>query len=150
MLTMRTVQRSLVPAILVAVGLLTPALAREAKVPEPVLDAIAAREFPQAIFDRIGERITSQTTFQQLSPKGIVRWWTRSIKLVEFVKAPSMTYQNTFLYAMRYRISVLPDGDSLAVHDTSCQVVVVFKDGEYDEPTVVCEPVNLDRPGDSS
>ena len=70
--------------------------------------------------------------------------------MVEFVKAPSQTYRNTYLYAMRYVVSVLSDKDSLAIHGTSCQVVVVFKDGEYDEPTVVCEPVNLDRSGDTS
>ena len=50
------------------------------------------------------------------------------IKLVEFVKAPSPTYPDTYLYAMRYVVSVLSDENSLAVHGTSCQVVVVYKD----------------------
>ena len=155
MFKLQAVQRSLFQAvcrvsILLAVGLLTPAFAREVKVPEPVFDATAAREFPQAIFDRITEKITHQTTFEQLSPSGLTRWWTRTIKLVEFVKASSKTYRNTYLYAMRYAISVLNDKDSLAIHSTSCQVVVVFKDGEYDEPTVVCEPVNLDRSSNTS
>lgn len=136
--------------ILLIVGLVSPGLAHEVRVPEPVLDAAAAREFPQAIFDRITETITYQTTFEQLGRNGLIRWWPRTIKLVEFVKAPSQTYPNTYLYAMRYVVPVLSDKDSLAVHETSCQVVVVFKNATYDEPTVVCEPVNLDRLGDTS
>ncbi len=47
---------------------------------------------------------------------------------------------------MRYVVSVLSDEDSLAAYGTSCAVVVVYRDRQYDEPTVVCEPVNLDRP----
>jgi hypothetical protein len=137
------------PPIFLALGLSLSAFAREVKIPEPVLDATAAQEFPPAIYDKIIGRITYQTTFQQLGPNGLIRWWPRTIKLVEFVKAPSQTYRNTRLYAMRYVVSVLSDKDSLAVHGTSCQVVVVFTDGEYDEPTVVCEPVNLDRRGDT-
>ncbi len=132
--------------ILLAVGFSSPAFAREVKVSDPIFDAAAVREFPRAIFDRITEKITHQTTFEQLSPNGLIRWWTRTIKLVDFVKTPSRTYDDTYLFAMRYVISVLSDEDTLAVQGTSCQVVVVFKDGEYDEPTVVCEPINLDRP----
>lgn len=132
--------------ILLAIGLLTPAVAREVRVPEPMLDANAAVAFPQAIFDKITGMITDRTTFEQLGPNGLIRWWPRTIKLVEFVKAPSPTYPDTYLYAMRYVVSVLSDEDSLAVYGTSCAVVVVYKDGEYDEPTVVCEPVNLDWP----
>ena len=120
------------------------------KVPGPFLDATAAREFPKAVFDSIAGKITYQTTFDQLGPNGLIRWWTRTIKLVEFVKAPSQTYPDTYLYAMRYVVSVLSDKDSLAVYGTSCQVVVVYKDAAYDQPTVVCEPVNLDQPGDGS
>jgi hypothetical protein len=136
--------------VLLAVGLVSPAFAREVKVPGPVLDANAAREFPQAIFDKISERITYQTTFEQLDPNGLIRWWPRTIKLVEFVKAPSQSYPDTYLYAMRYVVSVLSDKDSLAVYGTSCQVVVVYKDAKYDQPTVVCEPVNLGQPGAAS
>ncbi len=66
------------------------------------------------------------------------------MKLVDFVKAPSQTNPDTYLYAMRYVVSVLSDKETLAVYSTSCQGVVVYKDAQYDEPTVVCEPVNLD------
>ncbi|MEX0853812.1 MAG: hypothetical protein WD036_11105 [Bauldia sp.] len=135
---------------LLAVGLPSPAFAREVKVPEPIFNAAAAREFPQAIFDKIAAKITYQTTFQQVSPVGLIRWSTRTMKLVDFVKAPSQTYQDTYLYAMRYVVSVISEKDTLAVYGTSCQVVVVYKFAEYDEPTVVCEPVNLDRPGGTS
>jgi hypothetical protein len=128
-------------------GLASSAFARDVKVPGPgpIFDAAAAKAFPQAIFDKIEAKITFQTTFQQLGPEGIDRWWTRTIKLVDFVKSPSQTDQDTYLYAMRYVVSVLSDKDSLSVDETSCQVVVVFKDGEYDEATVVCEPVILNR-----
>ena len=91
------------------------------------LDATAAREFPKTIFDRIAAKITYQTTFEQPSPNGLIRWWSRTIKLVEFVKAPSPTYPDTYLYAMRYVVSVLSDQNSLAIYGTSCQVVVVYK-----------------------
>lgn len=120
------------------------AFAREAKVPNPIFDATAAREIPPAIFERIAAKITAQTTFQQFGPEGVLRWWPRTIKLVEFVKAPSPTYPDTYLYAMRYLVSVLSDKETLAVYSTSCQVVVVYKYAQYGEPTVVCEPVNLD------
>ena len=136
--------------IVLALSLASPAFAREVKVPNPILDTAAVREFPTAIFTKITERISYQTTFAQLGPNGLIRWWPRTIKLVEFVKAPSQTYANTYLYAMRYVVAVLSDNDSLAVHETSCQVVVVFKDSTYDEPTVVCEPLNLDRSGEAS
>ena len=134
-----------------AVSLSSSAIAGEEKaVPDPAFNAAAAREFPEAIFDKITAKITHQTTFQQFSPDGLIRWWTRTIKLVDFVKAPSPTYPDTYLYAMRYAVAVISEKDTLAVYGTSCQVVVVYKFAEYDEPTVVCEPVNLDRPGDTS
>ena len=63
---------------------------------------------------------------------------TRTLKLVDFVKAPSPTYLNTYLYGMRYVVSVISAKEPLAVYGTSCQVVVVYKDKEWDEPTVVC------------
>lgn len=131
---------------ILAVAVSSPTTAQDVKVPEPVFNATAAREFPQVIFDKITAKITYQTTFQQLSPRGFIRWWTRTIKLVDFVKAPSRTDPDTYLYAMRYLVAVISEKDTLATHGTSCQVVVVYKDKEFDEPTVVCEPVNLDRP----
>jgi hypothetical protein len=132
------------------IGLASSTFARDVKVPDPIFNADAAKAFPQAVFDKIAAKVTFQTTFEQLTPEGIVRWWTRTIKLVDFVKAPSQTYPDTDLYAMRYAVSVISGKDSLSVYGTSCQVVVVYKDAVYDEPVVVCEPVNLDRPGDSS
>ena len=148
-------QRSMFPKvarclILLIICTLSPVLAGEVKVPKPIFNATAAREFPQAIFDKIVDKITSQTTFEQLAPNGLIRWWPRTIELVDFVMAPSQTYPNTYLYAMRYVVSVLSEKDSLTVHGTSCQVVIVFKDDLYDEPTVACEPVNLNRSGDTS
>jgi hypothetical protein len=116
------------------------------KVPEPIFNEAAAKDFPQTIYDKITAKITYETTFAQFSPNGLIRWWTRTIKLIDFVKAPSPTYEDTYLYAMRYVVSVISDKDSLAVYGTSCQVVVVYKDKQFDEPTVVCEPVNLDQP----
>jgi hypothetical protein len=110
-----------------------------------IFNATAAREFPQAIFDGVNAKIAHQTTFQQLSPNGLVRWWPRTIKLVDFVKAASPTYRDTYLYAMRFVVAVISDKESLAVYGTSCQVVVVYKDKRYDDPTVFCEPISLDR-----
>jgi hypothetical protein len=66
------------------------------------------------------------------------------------VKAPSPTYADTYLYAMRYGVSVLSEKETLIIHETSCQAVVVYKDGEYHEPTVHCEPLSLYRPGEDS
>lgn len=136
-------------ALLIA-GLPASGSAGDGRVPEPVFNEAAATAFPRAIYDEITERIAHQTTFQQINPEGLMRWSTRTIKLVDFVKAPSPTYPDTYLYAMRYVVSVISEEHSLAVYGTSCQVVVVYKDGAYDDPTVVCEPVNLDRPEDSS
>lgn len=134
----------------IVIGLASSAVARDVKVPDPIFNEAAAGEFPQAVFETITAKITQQTTFQQLSPDGLIRWWPRTIKLVDFVKAPSQTYEDTYLYAMRYVVWVLSEKESLVVYETSCQVVVVYKDKEYDKPTVVCEPVNLDRPGAAS
>jgi hypothetical protein len=131
---------------LLVFGLAPSASARDVKVPELIFDEAAARDFPKAIYDKITAKITYQTTFVQFGPDGLVRWSTRTLKLVDFVKAPSQTYPDTYLYAMRYVVSVISEKDSLAVYGTSCQVVVVYKDKEWDEPTVVCEPVNLDQP----
>ena len=131
---------------LLMIGLAQSVLARDVKVPEPIFNEAAARDFPQTIYDKITAKITYETTFAQFSPNGLIRWWTRTIKLIDFVKAPSPTYEDTYLYAMRYVVSVISDKDSLAVYGTSCQVVVVYKDKQFDEPTVVCEPVNLDQP----
>ena len=133
-------------AACLALALSSPAFARDVKVPVPVFDATAARDFPQAIYDKIAARITYQTTFEQFRPDGLVRWSTRTLKLADFVKARSPTYPDTYLYAMRYVVTVVSEKDSLAVYGTSCQVVVVYKDKEWDEPTVACEPANLDRP----
>ncbi len=66
------------PLILLAVGFSSPAFAREVKVSDPIFNAAAVREFPRAIFSRITEKITHQTTFEQLSPNGLIRWWTRT------------------------------------------------------------------------
>jgi hypothetical protein len=134
----------------IVIGLASSALARDVKVPDPIFNAAAAKAFPQAVFDKIAAKVTFQTTFEQLGPEGIARWWTRTIKLVDFVKSPSRTDPDAALYAMRYMVSVISEKDSLAIYGTSCQVVVVYKDTVYDEPIVVCEPVNLDRPGEPS
>ena len=125
---------------LVVIGFASAALAGDIRA---VLDQAAAKEVPSAIYDKISSRIARQTTFVQMSPEGLVRWSTRTLKLVEFVKAPSPTYPGTHLYAMRYVVSVSTEMDALSVHETSCQVVVVVEQNEWSEPNVVCTPVNL-------
>ena len=142
--------RLVAAAALAAFACALPASARDLKVPEPIFNEAAAAAFPQAIFDEIVAEITYQTTFQQINQKGLVRWWTRTIELADFVESPSHTDPDSYLFAMRYLVSVLSDRDTLSLFRTSCQVVVVLKNGEYDNPTVVCEPVNLDQPGDLS
>jgi hypothetical protein len=119
-------------------------------VPDPGIDAAAMKAFPQEVFDSITATITQQTSFQKVGPEGLVRWQPRTIQLVVFVKSPSHTDANAVLYAMRYLVSVLSEKESLILHETSCQAVVVYKEGGYDEPVVVCEPLNLDRPGEDS
>lgn len=119
-----------------------PALAGD---PVPGLDAAAVAAFPAPIFERIVERITTQTTFQQFGPKGIVRWAPRTIELIEFVGVPSPSFPRTYLYAMRYVVSVLGAEQSLIVEGTVCQVMVLLREGTYSEPTVVCDPVNLNH-----
>jgi hypothetical protein len=131
------------PLALVIISLASVAFAGDV---QPIFDEAAAREFPQAIYDKISSKIARQTTFVQVSPDGLVRWSTRTLELVDFVKAPSPTYRDTYLFAMRYVVSVFSEMDSLGVHDTSCQVVVVYKDKKWSEPTVACAPVNLSPP----
>jgi hypothetical protein len=140
--------RLVAAAALAAFACALPASARDVEVREPIFNEAAAAVFPQAIFDEIVAGITHQTTFQQVGEEGLVRWWTRTVELADFVESPSHTDPDTYLYAMRYVVSVLSDRDTLSLFRTSCQVVVVLKNGEYDKPTVVCEPVNLDQPGD--
>lgn len=127
---------------LLAVGVAWPAFAGDGAV---AFDAVAARELPQAIYDKITSRITRQTTFVQVGPEGHVRWSPRTLQLVDFVKAPSPTYQDTYLIAMRYVVSVGME-TSFVMHETSCQAVVVYKQKEWSEPTVVCAPLNLGQP----
>jgi hypothetical protein len=91
------------------VVLLPSGFAGEVKVPSPIFNTATAREFPQAAFDRISAKITRQTTFQQLSPGGLIRWQTQAIQLAEFVKALSPTYPDTYLYAMRDVVSVVSE-----------------------------------------
>jgi hypothetical protein len=112
----------------------------------PIFDEAAARAFPQAIFDKIRSKIVRQTTFVQIGSEGPVRWSIRTLRLVDFIKVPSPTFPDTHLFAMRYEVSVISDLDSLAVHSTSCAVVIVYKDKAWHEPTVLCAPVNLDPP----
>jgi hypothetical protein len=119
-------------------------------VPDPGIDEAAMKAFPQEVFDSVIAKITQQTSFQKVGPEGLVRWQPRTIQLVVFVKSPSHTDADAALYAMRYLVSVLSEKESLILHDTSCQAVVVYKDGGYDEPVVVCEPLNLDQPGEDS
>jgi len=104
------------------------------------------RDIPQTVYDAISAKITRQTTFVQLKDDGLVRWSPRSIDIVKFVKAPSPTYEDTFLYAIIYKVSVTSDLLEIDAHGTTCQAVVVVKIGEWTDPTVVCEPVDLSRP----
>ena len=131
------------PLALIMISLASVAFAGDV---QAIFDEAAAREFPQAVYDKISSKIARQTTFVQVSPDGLVRWSTRTLELVDFVKAQSPTYRGTYLFAMRYVVSVFSERDSLGVQDTSCQVVVVCKDKEWSEPTVVCGPVNLGQP----
>jgi hypothetical protein len=103
------------------------------------------KDIPKAIYDAIDAKITFQTTFVQFTEKEAVRWQPRSIDITTFVKAPSPTYKDTYLYAMIYKVVVTSDKVSLNVHGTTCQAVVVVKYGEWTDPTVVCEPVDLNR-----
>jgi hypothetical protein len=75
----------------------------------------------------------------------LIRWWPRAIKLIEFVKTPSPTFADTYLYAMRYEVTVLSEKEVLATYSTDCAAVVTFKEATYSEPTVVCDPVNIDQ-----
>jgi hypothetical protein len=150
MINSRNRIRLLAGAALAAFACAPSASARDVAVSEPIFNEAAAAVFPQPIFDEIVAGITRQTTFQQIGQEGLVRWWTRTVELADFVESPSHTDPDTYLYAMRYLVSVLSDRDTLSLFRTSCQVVVVLRSGEYDNPTVVCEPVNLDQPGDLS
>jgi hypothetical protein len=114
-------------------------------VPFPAL-ADDRGDVPDSIYDTILAKIAFQTTFVQFTPGGPVRWSPRAIDIATFVKAPSRTYKDTYLYAIIYKVSVTPDDVSLDVHGTTCQVVVVLKYGAWDDPTVVCEPLDLSRP----
>jgi len=103
------------------------------------------QEIPQAIYDDISAKIVHQTTFMQFTPKEAVRWSPRAIDIIKFVKAPSPTYEDTYLYALIYKVTVTSDTVTIDAHGTTCQVVVVVKYGEWTDPTVVCEPVDLSR-----
>ena len=119
--------RLVAAAALAASASALPASASDVKVREPIFNEAVAAAFPQAIFDEIVAKITHQTTFQQIGQEGLVRWWTRTIELANFVESPSHTDPDTYLYSMRYLVSVLSDRDTLSLFRTSCQVVVVLK-----------------------
>jgi hypothetical protein len=102
------------------------------------------QEIPSTIRDRIVAKIVGETTFQQLTPTGLVRWSSRSITLLEFVKAKSPTYPDTYLFALRYGVAVASDQRSLSLHDTVCAVSLVYRDKQWGEPTVACGPIVLD------
>ena len=80
-------------------------------VPDPGIDNAAVKAFPQEVFEHVTAKITQQTTVQRIGPDGLVRWQPRTIRLVVFVKAPSHTYADTYLYAMRYAVAVLSEAD---------------------------------------
>ena len=107
--------------------------------------AMAEAELPAESLELIQSRIAAYTTFQQLSPDGIVRWSPRAIELVHFVKVASPSKADTWLYALQYVVSVLDQGHSLAVDGTLCQVSMISEKRVYFEPTIVCDPVNVSR-----
>ena len=113
------------------------------------IDAAAAQAFPRSSYDRIIAAITRQTSFVVVQPAGLVRWSTQTAKLTDFVQVPSPSFPDTFLYAMRYQVSVTSqDGahnglqDSIA-YSTICQVSLVEIANNYHYPTVVCDPIDL-------
>jgi hypothetical protein len=136
-------RRALCLLVLLALGFPS-AFAGDVKAPRLILNAGTAGEFPRAVFEKITTKIARQTTFRELSPDGFIRWSPQTVRLVEFVKAPSPTYSDTYLYAMRYIVSVISDRPSLAVY--GCQVTVVYTHTKYAEPTVVCQPVRQSLP----
>jgi hypothetical protein len=98
---------------------------------------------PRSVLASIEARIAKQTSFAQLTSNGIVRWSARAVTLIELVAVPSPSFPDTDVFAMRYSVSVLSDDLPLAVDETTCQVLLIRKDGEFADPTVVCEPVNV-------
>ena len=131
-------------AVAVTAFLLTtnPCLAGSSSAP---LDTAAAKDLPQSVLDRIASKISAQTTVVEVGPEGTVRWSARAIRLIELVTARSPTDPDVYLYAMRYEVSVMRDEDSLAGRTTSCQAVVVYKDMQFGDPTVACEPIDVSR-----
>jgi hypothetical protein len=88
-------------AFVIAASLAAPSIAQSD------FAALARAMLPAESLQLIESRIASYTTFQQLSPAGIVRWSPRAIELVHFVKVPSPTRPEAFLFALQYVVSVL-------------------------------------------
>jgi hypothetical protein len=129
--------RTVLVAIAAVVSLSLPAVAQSNFV------SMARASLPGECLQLIESRIAAFTTFQQITPAGLVRWSPRAIELAEFVKVASPTKADTYLYALRYVVSVLDQNRSLAVDGTVCQVTLTSEKGVFSDPIIVCEPVNV-------
>jgi hypothetical protein len=103
-----------------------------------------ADPLPAEIIEGITQQITRFATFQQITPDGLVRWSPRTIEPISVIEVPSPTWAGTWLYALRFEVTVLSDRATLVVHATTCEATVVRKDEVFLEPTVFCDPVALD------
>ena len=129
--------RTVLAAIAAIVSLTLPAVAQSD------FAGMALASLPGDCLQLIESRIAAFTTFQQITPAGLVRWSPRAIELVEYVKVVSPTKADTYLYALRYVVSVLDQNRSLAVDGTVCQVTLTSEKGVFSDPIVVCDPVNV-------
>ena len=100
-------------------------------------------DLPPWIQDEIRERITHRTTFAIFSASRAERWSPRSIELMTFVRSPSHDEADTALYAMIYKVTVVPESGDAEPATTTCQVAIVYRRKAFDEPLVICEPVSL-------
>jgi hypothetical protein len=114
------------------------------------LNAAVVSDLPQTVLDTITSKVAAQTTLVELGPTGIVRWSARAIRLVEFVKVRSPTDPDVYLFAMRYAVSVMRDGDLVTLRTTWCQATVVYKAAQFSDPTVACGPIDISRQDRSS
>ena len=98
------------------------------------------KDIPNAVYDKIKMRIARQTTFLQLYGQKVLHWAPRSIDLIKFVKTASPTYERCHFYAMIWRVTIASDEAPMNLQWSDCVVTLVFKDAEWNSPTVVCQP----------
>ena len=107
------------------------------------VDKEALKALPRLQIENIKTYIRHLTSLTQVTKAGTIHWRTRSIDLVDLVRAVSPVFEDTYLCAMRLVVIIMSDRTPPTIKTTVCQTTLVFKDHHYFPPTIGCDPITF-------